>query len=845
MARPDFPFATLELGLDDNPTANYYEATLALSPLGYWRLNESTPVPSPSATLPAYDSSGNGNNGIYTTGGAGGFTVGAAGALSGDPDTAVVMAGGAGVIVSGLAALSLTAGQYTAEGWIKRSHTGIQDQILLHGFIFSINNTDHLSFVNGAYTLTSTVTITDTNWHHVAFVAAGGRLFLDGALVAASGTNGPLVTGPTTFQVGGSASGSCTWDEIALYTTSLSDADVAAHYAAATIHTPIVWTDVSRFFVGGGSKRGRQHELDQIEAGTGTITVRNTDRRFDPTNAAGPYYGKLLPMRRLRLRWTAPANAVDIDANYKSLVLGADPYLYWRLDETSGSVLADSSGNARAGTLEGAATYAQPGALSGGTNTALGLAGGGDIFNSSGTLGLAAGLYTIEAWVKRTTPGHRDAIFWMGDSTTGVGVYLYFDTDDKLKFALGSGAAGVGLSVVATSSVTAADTNWHHVAFSSSGGSLYLDGVLVAAAGGSTAGVSAGTILRVGAGGFALGTVALLTGSIDEVTVYPSSLSASDILDHYRAGASGSITKNKVFGFIERFPLKWSGPNNAWVELTVVDGFEQLAQTDISTEAWGAESAAARINHVLDAALWPRSLRDIDTGLIAVPATAFDPASFTAALTHLKDVASAELGYFFISADGKATFHDRYHRAIRSTPLSTWGDAVSGFLPYMDVVPDYSKDRILNDVTSTADAGIAQRSQDGASIGKYFRRSLTRQPLITTDAEALLQSKLIVATHKDPGLRIEQLVIKPSTAAQWAQVLSREIGDVVTVRRQPPGGGSPIVQDCYIEAIQDSFPRALEWTATWQLTPVSAGISGWILGDSVYSILGDTTVLAA
>lgn len=49
-------------------------------------------------------------------------------------------------------------------------------------------------------------------------------------------------------------------------------------------------------------RRGRQHVLDRIEAGTMTARLDNVSRDYDPLYAAGPFYGNLLPMRRIRVR---------------------------------------------------------------------------------------------------------------------------------------------------------------------------------------------------------------------------------------------------------------------------------------------------------------------------------------------------------------------------------------------------------------------------------------------------------------------------------------------------------------------------------------------------------------
>ena len=53
------------------------------------------------------------------------------------------------------------------------------------------------------------------------------------------------------------------------------------------------WVDVSDFVEASPGtqhqiRRGRNHERDEIEAGTAIIVLDNTDRRFDPNCATSP-----------------------------------------------------------------------------------------------------------------------------------------------------------------------------------------------------------------------------------------------------------------------------------------------------------------------------------------------------------------------------------------------------------------------------------------------------------------------------------------------------------------------------------------------------------------------------
>ena len=60
-------------------------------------------------------------------------------------------------------------------------------------------------------------------------------------------------------------------------------------------------TDISEWVRGFSIRRGRSQELQRTEAGTATLLLDNRDRRFDPTYSAGPYFGNLRIMRRVRI----------------------------------------------------------------------------------------------------------------------------------------------------------------------------------------------------------------------------------------------------------------------------------------------------------------------------------------------------------------------------------------------------------------------------------------------------------------------------------------------------------------------------------------------------------------
>lgn len=162
-------------------------------------------------------------------------------------------------------------------------------------------------------------------------------------------------------------------------TPTISDATLqyqpnAGLYAASTsarfdnFSASVVWTDISSYVHGIPSiKRGRQHELAQMETGTCDLILSNTDRRFDPAYTSGAYYPFIVPLRRIRVtatwsavtyrlftghveRWPLDYNRMATDgtveitcvdrtavigtglwSNYPGMVLGFTPRAYWRM----------------------------------------------------------------------------------------------------------------------------------------------------------------------------------------------------------------------------------------------------------------------------------------------------------------------------------------------------------------------------------------------------------------------------------------------------------------------------------------------------------------------------------
>ena len=76
--------------------------------------------------------------------------------------------------------------------------------------------------------------------------------------------------------------------------TSFLDEAILADNAADLI-------DVSNITLRVQTKRGRNRILNKFEAGSASITLRDDNGYFSPSNTSSPYYGKLVPLRKVRV----------------------------------------------------------------------------------------------------------------------------------------------------------------------------------------------------------------------------------------------------------------------------------------------------------------------------------------------------------------------------------------------------------------------------------------------------------------------------------------------------------------------------------------------------------------
>jgi RHS repeat-associated protein len=231
---------------------------------------------------------------------------------------------------------------------------------------------------------------------------------------------------------------------------------------------------------------------------------------------------------------------------YRSRVLDADPFGYWRLGEASGSSGTDLGSGAGDLTYQGV-TLGQQGALTGTTDTAATFQAGSIVRLPSNTIPHLGDQLSVEAWFKTSQSGVLVAAGTQQSGNLARGAMLYVGTDGKLRGALDAVMAPI------TSTGTVNDGQWHHAVLTVAGEdqALYLDGQQV----GTTTGTVTAwrTYATIGNGvtdaakspAVPSGVQAFpLQGQMDEVALYGKPLTPAEVQSHYaaRAGATHQLS---------------------------------------------------------------------------------------------------------------------------------------------------------------------------------------------------------------------------------------------------------------------------------------------------------------
>jgi len=256
-----------------------------------------------------------------------------------------------------------------------------------------------------------------------------------------------------------------------------------------------------------------------------------------PTDATSPTPDAGQDGERDSAPEAAPADGdAGAPPDYPSTVLADKPLAYLRVDESSGTVAHDTTGNGNDGKYTGGFTLGVPGALLTDSDPAASLDGStgyidfGNLFPFVGTVPM-----TLEIWAKPSAlTTSYPSLFSRQIDSPRSGYFMFVrDTGNGDSNTFGferwndAGYQTAWLQAPVSSS-------WHHFVgtFDGTTARAYVDGQLVASNGATQSLGSFTATLQVGA--CVLGQD-FFAGAVDEIAFYGAALSQARILAHYHA----------------------------------------------------------------------------------------------------------------------------------------------------------------------------------------------------------------------------------------------------------------------------------------------------------------------
>ena len=239
---------------------------------------------------------------------------------------------------------------------------------------------------------------------------------------------------------------------------------------------------------------------------------------------------------------------------YRGVVLADDPYAYWPLNETSGTVAADISGNSRNGTYQAGAQLAKGLLLPGMAGGYVGLTGASNSYVdvSAANQFCAGSAWSIECWalvasynnlpvggftsdrgcrflgnvLYTTSGGWQAGMEWGIQSSNGVnpGTFKYYDGTNAYTPFYTPPQAGVLQHVVLVRSGNAF--------------TIYVNGKVFVPGTSAPASPTIQSTLQIGSPGGQFGG---MNGTIGEAAVYNVALSAQQVATHYAAAIASRI----------------------------------------------------------------------------------------------------------------------------------------------------------------------------------------------------------------------------------------------------------------------------------------------------------------
>jgi len=548
------------------------------------------------------DATSNSNSGTYV----GGYTLGQAGALQGDSNTAVSFNGATGAATAPNSS-TLQVNQVAIELWVKKSAaTGngmyVTKNVAVAGGagtswfqLMNAQDGNHLEFrVTGdtGASLDSASSLAVGTWYYVVATYDGttAKLYLNGVLdgqlaitATPAQTADPVYLGRRTDGYYNNA----VLDEVAIYPAALSNAQVAAHWQAAG-YVPGAPTAVTASIPNHTTNQANVSWTAPSTQGTSAITSYTVTPHVGSslrtpvivagsppattttiTGLSGGSPGTAYTFTVVATNATgtgaisAPSGSVTVTGTsypYAATVLADAPTAYWRFGEASGASATDITNNGVSGTYLGGATLGQTAGLNGDPDKAVLLNGSSGYISVPSTPTLQSNRVSIELWIKKqalTSNGMYVTKNFQGGGGTGTSWFQLMNTQDgnRLEFRVGG---DVGASLDSVSSLAVG--TWYDVVATYDGtvADIYINGVLDNLLKINVTPAQAGDPILIGQ----RANQYYNNATLDDLAIYPNALTSAQVLSHWSASGvpPGAPTGVTATAGTNQATVSWTAP---------------------------------------------------------------------------------------------------------------------------------------------------------------------------------------------------------------------------------------------------------------------------------------------
>ena len=623
----------------------------------------------------------------------------------------------------------------------------------------------------------------------------------------------------------------------------------------------ITWTDVSSYVLinrGISIQRGASSARGQVDAGSLRLSLLNTDRRFDPTYAAGPHYGDLLPGVPIRVSAGVSGVADTSGAltwGADALTWGADE-LFWEAASASlfyGTVaswpqrfdISDRVAWVPLSCFDGFDKLARakiPRSVMESAIMPLGPVGYWPLTDPAGST-----TATDLVGVNFGEP-FDDPAFGSDEIAPGLGPCVEFDgVNDRIDISRSPLIADTYTFTIAAVIRTAvpADALSIHPVF------LQIDGRITSATSAEfyvdTDGQAKVSYKKAGLGYAFESTAAVDDGDPHLVIVQGNSGSGGVAVDSATLSttAFGSFAQSGNGTAIGGTPFADRGYDDNFfpgciAHVAVFDFSLSLAQRQTIVDAYAAlagQTTDQRIGWILDELGWPTNLRDFDTGVAELGPATFKPGD--GALDYFRLIDQSEDGRLFINPDGQLRFQNRYWRYLNSaatTAQFTFTDA-TGIDGYSEFDLDLDDELLVNVARFTRRGGTEQVATNAASVALHGEAEVQRSDLLlTSDAEVLSLAEWTVASQSEVLPRVPKVRVPISRydADAAFQVLSLDLGERVATVRSPQGLGTAISSEFVIDGLRHEIDGSQWWLEAYVSPVPEATVNLAVYDTSVY-----------